>query len=157
MTLITDHEEDQIAKANESGVTPVVFVHGLWLLPGSWDRWRTLFENAGSSPLPPEWPHDPHTLQEPNPHPQPSAHNPRDRPRAVSGRVAVADLGAEVRSPGAAQSAQPRARGAADLRGVQVRVRQRRRRGRSEGALRHLRGTRLGRAALPGGNRELEP
>ena len=26
---------------------PLVFVHGLWLLPNSWDRWRTLFEAAG--------------------------------------------------------------------------------------------------------------
>ena len=30
---------DQVARANNTGRTPVVFVHGLWLLPSSWDRW----------------------------------------------------------------------------------------------------------------------
>jgi len=39
MTVITEHEEEQISKANASGLAPVVFVHGLWLLPSSWDRW----------------------------------------------------------------------------------------------------------------------
>jgi len=27
--------------------TPVVFMHGLWLLPSSWDRWETVFEEDG--------------------------------------------------------------------------------------------------------------
>ena len=40
-SLITGHEEAQIERANASGKTPVVFVHGLWLLPSSWDRWAT--------------------------------------------------------------------------------------------------------------------
>ena len=44
MVAITEHEQGQINQANASGKTPVVFVHGLWLLPSSWDRWRTLFE-----------------------------------------------------------------------------------------------------------------
>jgi non-heme chloroperoxidase len=38
-TTITEHEAEQVERANASGRTPVVFVHGLWLLPGSWDRW----------------------------------------------------------------------------------------------------------------------
>ena len=43
---ITDHEAAQVQRANASNATPVVFVHGLWLLPSSWDRWLTLFEEA---------------------------------------------------------------------------------------------------------------
>ncbi|MEV6039399.1 hypothetical protein AB0L65_50310 [Nonomuraea sp. NPDC052116] len=33
------HEQEQIERANDSGRVPAVFVHGLWLLPSSWDRW----------------------------------------------------------------------------------------------------------------------
>jgi hypothetical protein len=44
---LPDHETEEIAKANETGRTPVVFVHDLWLLPSSWDRWATVFEEAG--------------------------------------------------------------------------------------------------------------
>jgi len=44
---ITEHEAAQVERANASSATPVVFVHGLWLLPSSWDRWVTLFEDAG--------------------------------------------------------------------------------------------------------------
>ena len=47
MADITDHEIAEFDQANGSGRTPVVFVHGLWLLPTSWDRWRTVFEKAG--------------------------------------------------------------------------------------------------------------
>src|SRR3954469_23565540 len=47
MADLPAHEQDQIDQANSSGKPPVVFVHGLWLLPSSWDRWRELFENAG--------------------------------------------------------------------------------------------------------------
>jgi non-heme chloroperoxidase len=46
-TQITEREAMQIARANESALTPVVFVHGLWLLSNSWDRWVALFEEAG--------------------------------------------------------------------------------------------------------------
>lgn len=48
MSVITDHETEQISQANASGRIPVVFVHGLWLLPSGWDRWRAVFEEAGS-------------------------------------------------------------------------------------------------------------
>ena len=63
MTAITKHEEDQINAANASGLAPVVFVHGLWLLAGSWDRWRTVFEEAGYTTLAPDWPDDAATLE----------------------------------------------------------------------------------------------
>src|SRR5262249_14197569 len=47
-----------------SGRRPVVFVHGLWLLAGSWDRWREVFEQAGYSTLAPGWPDDPENVAE---------------------------------------------------------------------------------------------
>jgi non-heme chloroperoxidase len=54
----------QIAHANESGRVPVVFVHGLWLLPSSWDRWATVFDEAGYAPVSPGWPDDPDTVEQ---------------------------------------------------------------------------------------------
>jgi hypothetical protein len=39
MAEITEREQRQIDQANSSGKTPVVFIHGLWLLPSSWDNW----------------------------------------------------------------------------------------------------------------------
>src|SRR5688572_11922030 len=45
---INQHEAEQLERANESGLTPVAFVHGLWLLPSSWDRWAAAFEAADS-------------------------------------------------------------------------------------------------------------
>jgi non-heme chloroperoxidase len=47
-----------------------VFIHGLWLLPMSWDRWRTVFEDAGYTTLSPGWPDDPNTVDEANAHPE---------------------------------------------------------------------------------------
>ena len=47
---VTDIEAEQVAKANATGRTPVVFVHGLWLLPSSWERWASVFEEAGYAP-----------------------------------------------------------------------------------------------------------
>src|SRR6185503_5714834 len=67
---ITDHEAEQIDRANAAGVTPVVFIHGLWLLPSSWDRWATVFEEAGFTALTPGWPDDPETVEEANAHPE---------------------------------------------------------------------------------------
>jgi non-heme chloroperoxidase len=61
---ITDHEAAQVERANASHATPVVFVHGLWLLPSSWDRWVTLFEEAGYVGVTPGWPDDPETVAE---------------------------------------------------------------------------------------------
>jgi non-heme chloroperoxidase len=74
MAAITDLEADQVKQANASGRTPVVFVHGLWLLPMSWDRWRTVFEAAGFSTISPGWPDDPNTVAEANAHPDVLAH-----------------------------------------------------------------------------------
>ena len=74
MADITQHEEEQINKANASRRTPVVFVHGLWLLPSSWDRWRNAFEQAGYATLAPGWPDDPETVQEAKEHPEVFAH-----------------------------------------------------------------------------------
>jgi non-heme chloroperoxidase len=70
MVAITEHEQEQISAANASGKRPVVFVHGLWLLPSSWDRWRTVFEEAGYSTLAPGWPDDPETVAEANRNPK---------------------------------------------------------------------------------------
>ena len=67
---ITEHEAEQVRRANETGLDPVVFIHGLWLLPGSWDRWATVFEEAGFTALTPGWPDDPETVQEANAHPE---------------------------------------------------------------------------------------
>lgn len=64
MSRITDREGEQIARANASGNTPIVFIHGLWLLPSSWDRWARLFEEAGYAALTPSWPDDPETVEE---------------------------------------------------------------------------------------------
>src|SRR5262245_26710406 len=62
-TTITDREREQIDRANASSATPVVFIHGLWLLPSSWDRWATLFEESGYIALTPDWPDDPATIE----------------------------------------------------------------------------------------------
>ena len=71
---ITDHEAQQVERANKTGLQPVVFVHGLWLLPSSWDRWATLFEEAGLTALTPGWPDDPETVAEANATPDVMAH-----------------------------------------------------------------------------------
>src|SRR6476646_1662444 len=64
MTVLTTHEQQEIDRANASGLQPVVFVHGLWLLSSSWDRWRALFEEQGYTTLAPGWPDDPQTVVE---------------------------------------------------------------------------------------------
>jgi non-heme chloroperoxidase len=63
-STITDHERAQVDRANATDATPVVFVHGLWLLPSSWDRWAALFEEAGYVGLSPGWPDDPETVEQ---------------------------------------------------------------------------------------------
>jgi non-heme chloroperoxidase len=74
VTTVTEHEAEHVQKANATGRTPVVFIHGLWLLPSSWDRWATLFEEAGYAALTPGWPDDPDTVEEANADPQVFAH-----------------------------------------------------------------------------------
>jgi len=60
---ISGHEAQQIERANAAGLQPVVFVHGLWLLPSSWQRWAEFFEGAGYVALAPGWPDDPPTVE----------------------------------------------------------------------------------------------
>jgi len=61
--LITERELEQVERANATTATPVVFIHGLWLLPSSWDRWAALFEEGGYVALTPDWPDDPETVE----------------------------------------------------------------------------------------------
>src|SRR5258708_1943824 len=74
MTVLTTHEQQEIDRANTEGKQPVVFVHGLWLLSSSWDRWRALFEEQGYTTLAPGWPDDPETLEEAHDDPEVFAH-----------------------------------------------------------------------------------
>ena len=73
-TTITEHEMEQVERANATGLQPIVFVHGLWLLPSSWDRWAALFDEAGYATLQPGWPDDPDTVEEANAKPEVFAH-----------------------------------------------------------------------------------
>src|SRR4051812_12179434 len=50
MASISERENGEIEAANASGTTPVVFIHGLWLLPSSWANWTDFFEQAGYAP-----------------------------------------------------------------------------------------------------------
>jgi non-heme chloroperoxidase len=70
MPSINDHEGEQIERANATGLAPIVFIHGLWLLPSSWDRWAEVFEGAGYTTLTPGWPDDPETVADANAHPE---------------------------------------------------------------------------------------
>ena len=74
MTAISTREQGEIVRANDSGAEPVVFVHGLWLLASSWDRWRGLFEENGYVTLAPSWPDDPETVGDARRHPEIFAH-----------------------------------------------------------------------------------
>src|ERR1700756_4132823 len=70
VAAITRDEQEEIERANASGLRPVVFVHGLWLLPSSWERWVTFFEEAGYVGVSPGWPDDPETVSEARQHPE---------------------------------------------------------------------------------------
>jgi non-heme chloroperoxidase len=63
---ISARESDEVANANGTDRQPVMFIHGLWLLPRSWDRWGAMFESAGYATLCPDWPDDPNTVEEAN-------------------------------------------------------------------------------------------
>jgi non-heme chloroperoxidase len=60
---ISDRESQQVDQANRSGKTPVVFIHGLWLLPSSWNNWVQFFEENGYAGVTPDWPDDPETVE----------------------------------------------------------------------------------------------
>lgn len=87
MATITEREAGQIEAANAGGRTPVVFIHGLWLLASSWERWATLFEEAGYAPVAADWPDDPASVEAA-----------RANPEALAGKSVgqVADHMAEV-------------------------------------------------------------
>ena len=86
-TTITPREAEQIERANQSGKTPVVFIHGLWLLPSSWDNWAEVFEQAGYAAVAPSWPDDPESIEDA-----------RARPEVFAGKTLgqIADHVAEV-------------------------------------------------------------
>jgi non-heme chloroperoxidase len=67
---IAEHEAAQIDQANASGRTPVVFIHGLWLLRSSWDRWAGVFEEAGYAAVASAWPDDPESVEEARANPE---------------------------------------------------------------------------------------
>ena len=63
-TTISQTEQDDIERANKSGVTPVVLVHGLWLPASSWLPWRGYVEEHGFATIAPGWPREPETVEE---------------------------------------------------------------------------------------------
>jgi non-heme chloroperoxidase len=67
---LNDREAKEIAQANASGAQPIVFVHGLWLLASSWDRWRAHFGGLGYATVAPGWPDDPGTIEAARAHPE---------------------------------------------------------------------------------------
>lgn len=71
---LTDWELAQIQRANETGLRPVVFIHGLWLLASSWQPWRDLFEESGFATIAPGWPDDPDSVAEAKADPDVFAH-----------------------------------------------------------------------------------
>jgi non-heme chloroperoxidase len=87
MPSITEREAQQVERANADGRAPVVFIHGLWVLPSSWNPWAQFFEEAGYAALTPSWPDDPETVEEA-----------RANPEVLAGKTLgqVADHTAEV-------------------------------------------------------------
>src|SRR5438874_6902714 len=71
---VTSTTAEQVEEANTADRTPVVFIHGLWLLPSRWDRWAAVFEEAGYTALTPGWPDDPETVEQAKAHPEVFAH-----------------------------------------------------------------------------------
>ena len=67
---LTPAETAEIDRANDSELQPVVFVHGLWLLSSSWQRWRDLFEDNGYTTIAPGWPDDPASVDEARANPE---------------------------------------------------------------------------------------
>jgi non-heme chloroperoxidase len=71
---LSEQEQQEIDRVNASGKQPIVFVHGLWLLASSWDRWRAYFDELGYASIAPGWPDDPGTVEEARHHPEVFAH-----------------------------------------------------------------------------------
>jgi len=73
-TALADWELEEIQRANDSGLTPITFVHGLWLLSSSWQNWREFFEAHGYTTIAPGWPDDPATIEDAYSNPEVFAH-----------------------------------------------------------------------------------
>ena len=69
-STLTEREQREVDEANASGLPTVVFVHGLWLLAGSWDGWRELFAQRGYATVAPGWPDDPPSVADGRAHPE---------------------------------------------------------------------------------------
>jgi non-heme chloroperoxidase len=82
MASISERENREIEAANASGNPPVVFIHGLWLLPSSWANWVEYFKQAGYAPLTPDWPDDPESVAA-------ARANPDDLAKKTLGQVAA--------------------------------------------------------------------
>ena len=67
---LTISEMQETGRANDSGLQPVVFVHGLWMLASSWQPWRSLFEDNGYATVAPGWPDDPQTIAQARANPE---------------------------------------------------------------------------------------
>src|SRR3954451_16144839 len=74
MVGISEYDSEQINRVNASNRPAVMFVHGLWLLPSSWDRWIEHFEAEGFAAFAPGWPDEPKTVAEANAQPDAFAH-----------------------------------------------------------------------------------
>jgi pimeloyl-ACP methyl ester carboxylesterase len=61
---LSDRERVAVESLNASGRQPAVFVHGLWLLPGSWEPWLSLFDERGFAAMALDWPDDPATVRD---------------------------------------------------------------------------------------------
>ena len=70
MPLYDTDTKQQIEQANATTLNPVVFVHGLWLLPSSWERWAAFFAEAGYAPVIADWPDDPETVADAKANPE---------------------------------------------------------------------------------------
>src|SRR5206468_2653674 len=62
--LERDADANAVDAINKSGRQPILFIHGLWLLPSSWSRWAGLFEAGGYACFAPSWPGDHPTADE---------------------------------------------------------------------------------------------
>ena len=76
MSAISPRVQSEIESANQSGRVPVVFIHGLWLLPSAWAPWAEYFEAHGYAPVVADWPGDRASVDEA-----------RANPSAVSGQA----------------------------------------------------------------------
>ena len=67
---LSAREQDEVVAANTADTQPVVFVHGLWMLAGSWEAWRELFAERGYSTVAVDWPDDPPNREQALAHPE---------------------------------------------------------------------------------------